>query len=323
LGDWRAIWVDANVGPVSQSATWHGPRPLNVSGRWIVSRIGLAVVLAANAVLMIYAWQGLLFGPTPPPDWQGLVLAAERVARGMDPFVAQELAYRWSPLAAWVMIPFAASGLLVWQVLHLAVLALLPRRLILASLACFALWVDVAMGNVIVFGFVLAYLALTGRRSGVFAFTIFALLVPRPLYIPILLWLWLRQPDSRGLMFGTAIALAVLTLATGYASSWIDVLASSGSDITNATNVAPSRLIGYAWVPFGILGAAWAFRRGWIGLACVLASPYWLPYYFLMGLLDLREREPASPRSDSPEAPGERLHHVGISVASDRPARQT
>jgi hypothetical protein len=260
---------------------------------------------------MVFAWQGLLFGANPPHDWQGLVDAANRIAAGVDPYVAQTYGFRWSPVAAWLLVPFVAAGLLAWQLLHVAALALLPRRLIIACLACFAFWVDVGMGNVLVFGFVLAYLALTGGRVGVIAFTIFALLVPRPLYVPLLLWLWLRQPEHRRLMVATAIGVAALTFATGHAWSWFEILSRSGQDIANPTNMAPSRIIGYAWVPIGIAASAWAFRRGWIGTASVLFSPYWLPYYFVMVLLDLRHVRPgsASLRRASPgarAAPGPR-----------------
>jgi hypothetical protein len=45
------------------------------------------------------------------------------------------------------------------------------------------------MGKVVFFGFVLAYYALRGGRVAQ-SFTAFALLVPRPLYLPVLIWLW-------------------------------------------------------------------------------------------------------------------------------------
>ncbi len=205
----------------------------------------------------------------------------------MDPYVGQTYAFRWSPLAAWILVPFAAAGLQVWQLLHVAVLFLLPRGMILVSIACFALWVDVAMGNVVTFGFVLAFLAMSGKRWGVLGFTVFALLVPRPLYIPLLIWLWLYNPDQRRGMVTAAAVIGVLTLATGYGASWLDMLLASTGDIANSTNMAPSAVIGYAWIPLGIAASALAFRRGWIGLASLLASPYWLPYYFQMVLLDL------------------------------------
>jgi hypothetical protein len=256
---------------------------------------------------MIAAWHGLLFGAETRPDWQGLVDAANRIASGADPYIGQTFAFRWSPLAAWLLVPAVAAGLFAWQVLHVAALALLPRRLIIAGLACFAFWADLAMGNAVTFGFAFAYLALTGRRSGVLAFTVYALLVPRPLYIPILLWLWLRDRQHRRLMFGIAVAVAGLTVATGYAWTWLDILLTSGQDIANTTNMAPSRIIGYAWVPLGVLGSVWAFRRGWLGLASLLASPYWLPYYFLMVLLDLSPRPAPSSGQIDPSPTGSSL----------------
>lgn len=270
--------------PPTRLASWARP------ARRVATRTAVTVLLLANAAFMISAWQGLLFGVPVPPDWQGLVDASGRIAAGLDPYIGQTYGFRWSPVAAWLLVPVVAIGLLVWQVAHVAALALLPKRLAALTLACFAFWVDVAMGNVVVFGFVLAYLALSGRRSGVIAFTVFALLVPRPLYIPILLWLWLKEPGNRWSITATGVVVAVLTLATGYAGSWIDVLLRSGHDIINATNMAPSRIVGYAWVPFAIVGSAWAFRRGWLGTASLFASPYWLPYYFVMLLLDLKPR---------------------------------
>lgn len=38
--------------------------------------------------------------------------------------------------------------------------------------------------------------------------------------------------------------------------------------------------------PFGLAASVIALWRGRVGLASLLASPYWLPYYFLMPLLD-------------------------------------
>ena len=256
------------------------------TARRILVRSAVVLAVVVNLVLLLVAWHGLLFAPTPP-DWLGLVDAATRIASGTDPYIGQAYGFRWSPLAAWLLVPFAAAGLLVWQLLHLAALMVLPRSVIVVCVACFAFWVDVAMGNVLTFGFVLAYLALSGRRSGVLGFTVFALLVPRPLYIPLLIWLWLYNRDQRLAMVAVALAIGVATIATGYAGSWLDMLLSSAGDIANPTNMAPSAVIGLAWIPFSLVACIWAFRRGLIGTASLLASPYWLPYYLLMIVLDV------------------------------------
>jgi hypothetical protein len=263
----------------------HFARPASIS---LLRRAVLMAALVFNAVFLVAAVQGFLFAPGPRPDWQGVVLAAERIAAGTDPYVGQVLAYRWSPLAAWLFVPIAAAGFAAWQLLHFAALAALPMRLAAVTLACFAFWVDAGMGNVVVFGFVLAYLALSGSRLGVLGFAVLALLVPRPLYIPVLIWVWMRQPEMRKPLILVAAIVAVLTVATGYAPSWLAMLASSTNEITNPTNLAPSRFIGMAWAPVGIAAGLVALRRGRVGLASLLFSPYWLPYYFVMILLDLK-----------------------------------
>ena len=253
---------------------------------FVARRAFVGFVLAANFILLAIAVRGLLVVPLPP-DWQGLVDAAHRISQGADPFAAQAHAFRWSPLAAWLLVPFAAAGLGVWQLLHFAALAALPRRIALITLLCFAFWVDVGMGNVVVFGFVLAWLALTKGRLSLVAFTIFALLVPRPLYVPVLVYLFLNRPEDRRAMVATGAVVLASTVATGWLPSWLTILAASGSDIANVTNMAPSRFMGLAWLPIAWVGAFVAYRRRRLGLASLLASPYWLPYYFLMVLLEL------------------------------------
>src|SRR5687767_9192670 len=87
--------------------------------RRVLVRTSIGLALLANAVLFIVAWQGLLFG-APPPDWLGQVDAANRISSGMDPYVGQTYGFRWSPVAAWLLVPVVAAGLQVWQLLHLA-----------------------------------------------------------------------------------------------------------------------------------------------------------------------------------------------------------
>jgi len=283
----------------TRRATWRRvPSIPSVSPRapFVVRATVLGALIGANFVLLAIAWHGLLFAP-PPPDWQGLVDAAARISHGQDPYAYQEFAFRWSPLAAWLLVPISAAGLIVWQTLHVVALAALPRKLAVLALVCFAFWVDVGMGNVVVFGFVLGYLALSRGRVFVVAFTVFALLVPRPLYVPLVVFLFLSRPGDRRAMLATAVVVAALTLATGWLPSWLTVLATSGSDVANPTNMAPSRLIGLAWLPFAWVGAFLAYRRGRLGLASLLASPYWLPYYFLMPLLDF------APKRSWPQLP--------------------
>lgn len=43
-----------------------------------------------------------------------------------------------------------------------------------------------------------------------------------------------------------------------------------------------------------------AFRRGYIGVASLLANPYWLPYYLLLPILDLTGHRATRPRTRAP-----------------------
>jgi hypothetical protein len=147
-------------------------------------------------------------------------------------------------------------------------------------------WLDVALGNNLVFSFVLAWHARSSRAAAL-AFVAFAFLVPRPLYVPLLVWIWLAHPRWRVPIGAVALLSLVGAFATGWADEWLRVLATtSESEAANVNNFAPSAFLGVLWVVLAWPLAVIAYRRGWIGLSSVLASPYWLPYYFVFLILD-------------------------------------
>jgi hypothetical protein len=139
--------------------------------------------------------------------------------------------------------------------------------------------------------FVAAAWALEGSALGVGAFLGLTILVPRPLMLPLAAWLLWRHPRAR-VPFLVALGVhAIAAIATGWAPAWISALADSSAEIGSALNFGPSRLIGLWWIPLGATLAVFLAWRGRIGLASLAISPYWLPYYFLMPLLELRRRE--------------------------------
>jgi len=75
--------------------------------------------------------------------------------------------------------------------------------------------------------------------------------------------------------------------AMGLATEWLAALVGAQSELHADLNLAPSALIGAWWLPIGAAAAIWLTYRGRLGLASIAASPYWLPYYFLMLLLEL------------------------------------
>jgi hypothetical protein len=180
-------------------------------------------------------------------------------------------------------------GLGLWRVLHLAALLLIRDRLVIAAaLLTFPFWADVINGNNLTFVFVLAWFALRDNRAAVIAFCVLAAIQPRPLLIPVLGTLLWRRVDAR-VAFGVAAAVVIgSALATGTLGDWIARLSAEPAyAMAQDYNKGPSRILGTAWIPIGIVLAGVALWRGWIGLSSLLISPYLHHYYIIMGLLDL------------------------------------
>ena len=113
------------------------------------------------------------------------------------------------------------------------------------------------------------------------------LLIPRPLMIPVAVWLIWKRPEWR-LPFATALVVhGVAVLALGWAGDWGTAMLAAGEDVAIPSNVGPSRFIGtIPWLVVGLPLAVWLTWKGRVGLASLAASPYWLPYYLLMLALD-------------------------------------
>lgn len=219
--------------------------------------------------------------PTPHFDWINLEAAAKQA----NPYAAGP-AFRWSPIAAWLLAPVVAIGWYALVVGHFAVLLLLrDRRLIGILLIAWPFWVDVLWGNLVTVAFVATYLALTSsNRLATWVFFGVCMLVPRPLMLPALFWILWRRPSERLPFLGLLTANSFIVVATGLADDWIARLLVS-NEISHVANYAPSALIGPYWVPAGILLAGVLTWRGYVGWASLAVQPYLLPYYFLFALL--------------------------------------
>ena len=288
------------------ATTWRGRRmpaalpPLPFAG------VIVALVLA-NVWFTTWTVAELIAYPTPV-DWVLFTTAGERISAGIDPYdfsVAGE-SFRWSPLAAWLFDSLAPMGTLGWRLLHVLALLFIPdRRLALLTLLSWPFWFDLATGNVMTFVFVLALWALRGGRAASVGIIAVAILVPRPLMLPLVIWLlWKR----RGLWrwgIGLLAAHAGALLVTGWTAEWLARLLETGtSQIGIPFDVGPARLIGLAWVPIGLALSAVLVWRGRVGWASLAASPYWLPYYLFMPLLEL-DRARGEPPPGAP-VPSER-----------------
>lgn len=197
--------------------------------------------------------------------------------------------FLWSPVAGWLWVAVVVPlGLPAWQVLHLGALALIRDwRVVGLALLSWAFWHDVANGNVMTFVLVSAWWALRGSSLGMVAFIILGVLIPRPLMLPVLLWLLWRRPAARWWFGGVAIIVVALSMANGLFDDWLARLLQPGTlQFSSQWNIGPSRVLGAVWIPIGVALAFILARRGWLGLASLAISPHIWPYYLNMALLD-------------------------------------
>jgi hypothetical protein len=182
--------------------------------------------------------------------------------------------YPYSPVFAWLFVPFAIAGIEVWWGLHLACVALIPNWTIrVAVLLSWGFWMDTWEGNVTAFFMLAGYWAVRGNRWGGWAFLILALLIPKPQFLAGLIWLLWREPSYRKGFVGIVLGLGLLTLATGYAFDWLAALPGASHDVDNPYQFLPSRIIGAWWLLIGIPLGLWLIRKdhpGWAGLAMSL-----------------------------------------------------
>jgi hypothetical protein len=267
--EWRAHWP---------SASWR---------RW--RKPVLLGLLALNLVIIarMLSW----------PDWRGSVdwqlwTQVPGFGSGISPFTpvagnGMASPFRYSPVAIWVIQPIAvATGAVGFALLQFASLLALPRTIGLIVAVSFPFWFDVLWGNPFTFVFVAAFLALRGNRVAIIGFIVLTLLMPRPIQVPLLVWLLWREPWVRLPFAGIFLAHAGLVLWSGYTVDWVrSLMDASGFEATQAYNFGPTRFVGYAWFVVGVPLAVYLFRRhpGWAGLAI---SPYVFGQYWLMVLVD-------------------------------------
>lgn len=245
----------------------------------------LFVYGALNAPFIAVA---VLHNVAAPPDW--LIWAALDPA---NPYAVGR--FRWSPVAAWIMAGVVLLGPLLWAVLHFVVLLLLrDMRLVVMILLSFGFWTDVMAGNAFIFFLIAAMMAMRGSSTAALLFCAMSVMVPRPVQLPVMLWLFWQRPKLRLPFLAVFAAHLALVLVIGGGEEWLARLATTSSYETSLPwpiNWAPSLFIGPAWLAIGVPVGAWLLwkgRPGWAGLAW---SPYWLPYYLMMPLVPHSERK--------------------------------
>jgi hypothetical protein len=267
----------------------------------------LLVVGVINVFLVGQALSWIVNQPQAP-DWIVFQEASRRAQQHLSLYVWNDwYHYRWSPVTAYLFVAIAPLGLTVWRLLQVAAVATLSdRRLGVVVLISWPFWFDVETGNTLVFTFVLAFWALRGSRSASFAYLALFLLIPRPVALPIAVWMLWKRPQWRTPTLALAAVIGALTLFTGQAFDWSHALVAARNDLGHELNIGPSRFLGLIWVPIGLAAAVVLTLKGRLGWASLAASPYVLPYYLLFGMLELSGRQPPAGPGSSADGNGER-----------------
>jgi len=260
----------------------------------------LAALITANAILVVITIYGF-FVSDAGYDWAIYREAGARVGDADLYDWGGIYAWSYSPLLAYLFAALAPIGYLGWSALHVASVALLRDvRMALVVLVSWPFWADIYNGNTMIFVFVAAYWAQRTNPIGTFSFLGLALLMPRPVMLPVLAWILWKQPEWRLRFAGMIAVSAVLVFITGYAVEWVQVLIGVTDAVeASARDLGPARIIGWWWAVIGVTLAIVLTIRGRLGFASIAASPYWLPQYFLMLPLELvrRPKDPSEAAS--------------------------
>lgn len=271
--------------------------------------------LALNGALL--AHPGVRYLLLLPHDWVALIGLTARIGtdelywRGGDPtwFV-------WSPIAALLLaFVFIPLGYSLWLGLHLAALVVMRNwRIAILALVSVPFWADTISGNTFVFLFAAGVVALSGSRAGAIVYLGLCCLVPRPVQLPLALWLLWKRPDVRMPFAALATVTVVFAIASGYLVDWLGALVAIGrtNDIHFA-NLSPTKWFGPAWLIVGVPLGAWLTLKGNVGLAGLVISPYILPTYPLVLLWEWIGRPTSAGDASPPEGHADdRGHGRGV-----------
>lgn len=275
-----------------------------------------ALIVAFNMAMALNDIFAMARG-SDPIDWFMYAEASSRVHEGglYADSDAGFYHYRYSPVLAYGTAILGFIGIWAWRALHLVAVALLPTwPLRIAVLLSWPFWFDVSAGNVMVFVAIIGFLAIRGSTLASLAFFTLAVLIPRPLMLPLVAWQLWKRPDLRLPFVGIFVLHAAAVGLTGWGDEWLARLVGTGAEeMGSLINYAPSRIIGIWWMVIAAPLSVLAWLRGWIGLSSLLISPYWLPYYGLILVLDAdRVGHALSRLQSSDTAQGTRSRRPGL-----------
>jgi hypothetical protein len=247
----------------------------------------LASLFLTNAALVAGTWVGAYRGG----DWEVLEWAARHAG---TPELYTE---RWTQTYVW-----SPMGLNSWRVALIASALAMPTwTLRMVVLVSWPFWTDLTAGNLLTPTFLSAVYAWRGSRIGTAAFFGFALLIPRPLFVPMAVWLLWKRPEWRWPVAAMFAVHAVLVWWTGLGPEWVHTVLTAGTELQSLKlNFGPTRFLGYWWLIIGVPLGVWLFRRGHVGWAGLAISNYvWIYYlYWALPWVNSAGRSAESPSRD-------------------------
>ncbi len=225
-------------------------------------------------------------GPDVGEDWQMLRQLPTAVAAGTVYEIDHAgIGFVWSPVAAWIMAGAALLGYWAWAAIHVAAILLLRQPLLIGlALVSYAFWFDVAQGNTVTFVFVAGVLAIGGSRGASLAYFALLVLMPRPLMVPLAVWLLWKDHSLWRPFAAIFVVHAALVVASGDIVPWVASMLNH--ELAPGITVGPTAWVGRAWLLAGV-PLAWLAWRGHLGWASLAVSPYVTPQYLLFLLWEL------------------------------------
>ena len=183
--------------------------------------------------------------------------------------------YRYSPAFAYLMLlfPSGAAGLALWRLGSLLALLLAVRGVPMPAfiaLTAPAVIFDVASGNVMTLALALmiAVMRWPSVRSAV-GYAIFVMLIPKPVFLPVLLWAAVKVPEARRVIFAVALCGIAMLAYPGYLARLLSSGDELGALIGLDLHIAP--WLTAALVATGcVLAVAAIWRPSLLGVASVL-----------------------------------------------------
>jgi hypothetical protein len=262
--------------------------PLNLDWRQVMNAVLIGVGVAANfAFLAGYAIWVMERGGHPF-DYPIFSEATTRLTDGaLYQWDTHGYIYPYSPVFAWLFVPFAWAGIYAWWALHFVCVAVIPSwPWRIAILLSAGFWMDTYEGNVTAFFMLAGYWMVRGNRRAGWAFIVGTLLVPKPQFVIGCAWLAWRHPEYRRPLLWIVPLYALLVLATGYGLEWLGAIGGAGHDVENPFQFLPSRLIGPWWLAIGLPLATLLAWRGHPGCAGIIGSLYAGPPQLLLLVIE-------------------------------------